>query len=98
MPTAPIWTGARLAAVGIAEGLGASMAPLYGRQRAAAKSRKAPHSASMTRGAICGRAIRDAGNPTLFPAAIRRLALRQRRPIDAELRSTADRAVASRQF
>src|ERR1700756_954749 len=31
MPTAPMWTGARLAAVGIAEGLGASMTLLYGR-------------------------------------------------------------------
>jgi hypothetical protein len=31
MPTAPIRTGARLAAVGIAEGLGASMTLLYGR-------------------------------------------------------------------
>jgi hypothetical protein len=30
MPTAPMWTGARLAAVGIAEGLGASMVLLYG--------------------------------------------------------------------
>jgi hypothetical protein len=29
MPTAPIWIGARLAAVGIAEGLGASMTPVY---------------------------------------------------------------------
>jgi hypothetical protein len=30
MPTAPMWTGARLAAVGIAEGLGASMTLVYG--------------------------------------------------------------------
>jgi hypothetical protein len=29
MPTAPMWIGARLAAVGIAEGLGASMTPVY---------------------------------------------------------------------
>jgi hypothetical protein len=30
MPTAPMWAGARLAAVGTAEGLGASMTVLYG--------------------------------------------------------------------
>ena len=35
MPTAPMWTGARLAAVGIAEGLGVSMTLLYARVRAA---------------------------------------------------------------
>jgi hypothetical protein len=35
MPTAPIWIGARLAAVGIAEGLGTSMTLLYGRVGAA---------------------------------------------------------------
>ena len=37
MPTALIWAGAWLAAVGIAEGLGASMTLLYGRVGAATK-------------------------------------------------------------
>src|SRR5262249_54175925 len=35
MPTAAMWIGARLAAVGIAEGFGASMTLLYGRVGAA---------------------------------------------------------------
>ena len=35
LPTAPMWTGARLAAAGITEGLGASMRLLYARVRTA---------------------------------------------------------------